>query len=268
MQAQKRLLTNKPSKTNDTTQVQTDQQPAVLDIAPDKDRATRSFESDGTPSSNSTVPENNELLQNGNKDASMFGTPSSETLPGGTVKMKVDLPEVVPTVSDVEAVASTSNGELVNDKVDINEGQPTSVSPVAEVEIVSEDYSVDAGQNLKSRDADVTSQIDQDGSQSASVDAPSVSETQSNDADSKVETSSNQKKQQEHKGDASPTKLLEVETSSNQKKQHEHKDDASPMKLQDQLDEVKCLPFKATSWNALFGAFNFRMHFLLTIVIY
>ena len=244
MQAQKRLLTNEPSKTNDSTQEQIGKQPTVLDIAPDNDRATRSFENDGTTSSNSTAQANNELLQNGNEEASMFGIPSSETLPNDMVKTEADLPEVVPTVSDVEASASTSNGELVNDKIDVNEGQLTSFSQAAGVEIVSEDHPLDAGPNMKSGDADVTSQIDQDGSESASVDAPSVSETQSNDAESKVETISNQKKQQEHK------------------------DDASSMKLQDQLDEVKCLPFRTTSWHVLFGAFDCHMHLLLTIVIY
>lgn len=218
MQAQKRLSTNEPSKINDTAQVQTGTQPAVSDIAPDKDRATRSFENDETTSSNSTAQANNEQLQNGNKDASVFGIPSLETLPNDMVKPEADLPEVAPTVTDVEAIASTSNGELVNDKADANEGQPASLSPTAGVEIVSEDHPVEAGQNIKSRDADVPSQIDQEGSQSVNVDAPSSSDTQSNDSESKVETISNQKKQQEHKGDA------------------------SPMKLQDQLDEVKYLP--------------------------
>ena len=218
MQAQKRLSTNEPSKINDTAQVQTGTQPAVSDIAPDKDRATRSFENEETTSSNSTAQANNEQLQNGNKDASVFGIPSLETLPNDMVKPEADLPEVAPTVTDVEAIASTSNGELVNDKADANEGQPTSFSPTAGVEIVSEDHPVEAGQNIKSRDADVPSQIDQEGSQSVNVDAPSSSDTQSNDSEIKVETISNQKKQQEHKGDA------------------------SPMKLQDQLDEVKYLP--------------------------
>lgn len=218
MQAQKRLSTSEPPKTNDTAQVQIGTQPAVLDIAPDKDRATLSFENDGTTSSNSIAQANNEQLQNGNKDASIFGIPSSETLPNDMVKPEGDLPEVVPTVTDVEAIASTSNGELVNDKADANEGQPTSLSPMVGVDIVSEDHPVDAGQNIKSRDADVPSQIDLEGSQSVSVDAPSGSDAQSNDAESKAETISNQKKQQEHKGDA------------------------SPMKLQDQLDEVKFLP--------------------------
>lgn len=218
MQAQKRLSTNEPSKTNDTAQVQTGTQPAVSDIAPDKDRATRSFENEETTSSNSTAQANNEQLQNGNKDASVFGIPSLETLPNDMVKPEADLPEVAPTVTDVEAIASTSNGELVNDKADANEEQPTSLPPTAGVEIVSEDHPVEEGQNIRSRDADVPSQIDQEGSQSVNVDAPSSSDTQSNDSESKVETISNQKKQQEHKGDA------------------------SPMKLQDQLDEVKYLP--------------------------
>lgn len=244
MQAQKRLSTNEPSKTNDTAQVQTGTQPAVLDIAPDEDRATRSFENDGTTSSNSTAQANNEQLQNGNKDASMFGIPSLETLPNDMVKPEVDLPEVAPAVTDVEAIASTSNGELVNDKTDVNEVQPTSLSPTAGVEIVGEDHPVDAGQNIKSRDADVPSQIGQKVAQSVSVDVPSGSDTQSNDAESKVETISNQKKQQEHKGDA------------------------SPMKLQDQLEEVKYLPQGTTSWHALFGALDCHVHLLFTIVIY
>ncbi|XP_019078600.1 golgin candidate 1 isoform X4 [Vitis vinifera] len=204
-------------------QVQTGTQPAVSDIAPDKDRATRSFENDETTSSNSTAQANNEQLQNGNKDASVFGIPSLETLPNDMVKPEADLPEVAPTVTDVEAIASTSNGELVNDKADANEGQPTSFSPTAGVEIVSEDHPVEAGQNIKSRDADVPSQIDQEGSQSVNVDAPSSSDTQSNDSEIKVETISNQKKQQEHKGDA------------------------SPMKLQDQLDEAQGLLKTAVS---------------------
>ncbi|CBI28011.3 hypothetical protein VitviT2T_016466 [Vitis vinifera] len=221
--AQKRLSTNEPSKINDTAQVQTGTQPAVSDIAPDKDRATRSFENDETTSSNSTAQANNEQLQNGNKDASVFGIPSLETLPNDMVKPEADLPEVAPTVTDVEAIASTSNGELVNDKADANEGQPTSFSPTAGVEIVSEDHPVEAGQNIKSRDADVPSQIDQEGSQSVNVDAPSSSDTQSNDSEIKVETISNQKKQQEHKGDA------------------------SPMKLQDQLDEAQGLLKTAVS---------------------
>lgn len=211
------------TKPKSKSKVQTGTQPAVSDIAPDKDRATRSFENDETTSSNSTAQANNEQLQNGNKDASVFGIPSLETLPNDMVKPEADLPEVAPTVTDVEAIASTSNGELVNDKADANEGQPTSLSPTAGVEIVSEDHPVEEGQNIKSRDADVPSQIDQEGSQSVNVDAPSSSDTQSNDSESKVETISNQKKQQEHKGDA------------------------SPMKLQDQLDEAQGLLKTAVS---------------------
>lgn len=205
MQVQKRISTNEPSKTNDTAQVQTGTQPAILDIAPDADTATRSYENDGT---NSTAQEHNEQIQNGNKDVSVSGIPSSQTLQNDLIAAEADLPEAVPVVTDVEAVVLASSDGLVNDKVDVNEGQHTSLSPTAEVDIVSQDP-------INSRDADVPSQIDQNGSQSVGVDARSASDTQSNDAESKVETVSNHRKQQEHKGDA------------------------SPMKLQDQLDEVK-----------------------------
>lgn len=72
------------------------------------------------------------------------------------VKTEADLPEVEPTVSDVGAITSTSNGEFVNDKAAVNERYPTSLSPTAGVEIDSKDHPDDTSQNIMSRDVDVS----------------------------------------------------------------------------------------------------------------
>lgn len=125
-------------------------------LAPDKDGTTRSFEDDGTMPNNSATQAGDEQLQNENISASRFGIPSSQTIPNDMVKTEADLPEVEPTVSDVGAITSTSNGEFVNDKAAVNERQPTSLSPTAGVEIDSKDHPDDTSQNIMSRDVDVS----------------------------------------------------------------------------------------------------------------
>lgn len=157
----------------------------------------------------------NEQQQNFDNGIQTSDIPITETSADDVSKDDASLDEVPVTVNDVEAVASTSNGEhLTESPLEVHEEQ----SPVKGVEVVSENHPVEDGQSNKSEGADVPPKIDEERSDSINTDALSNisnTETQLKEADVKVE---------------SPI---------NQKKQHEQKAATSPRKVQEQLDEVQ-----------------------------
>jgi hypothetical protein len=122
------------------------------------------------------------------------------------------------TVAGVDSATSTSNGELLNEKdSDVPVEHPPPLA-VKETQVVKEDHPIDDGKNIKSGEADVPVKTDQEESQSTLTSSPARKESSLKGAD------------------------LEVEPLVNQKKQLENKADTSPMTVQDQLDEVNCLP--------------------------
>jgi hypothetical protein len=195
------------------------------DVTPESNRAAQLVENDGTPDDKSVAQTDNGQQHTIEKDFPMVVIPLTERLANDAVEHDADHIEVPSTVTDVEAVTS-SNGEIVNENaLDVHKEHPPLSFPAKTVEIVNEDDPIDAGQSIKSGDADVTTKIDQEISQSVSIDLPSNSETQLEDGDIKVEPLVNQKRQQEDKTE--------------KKRQLEDKADGSPLKVQDQLDEVK-----------------------------
>ncbi|KAF7143190.1 hypothetical protein RHSIM_Rhsim05G0040900 [Rhododendron simsii] len=177
-------------------------------VVPDKDGAGLTIETDGIIPSNSIAQTSNEQQPNVKNDGSIPSSSKSESILREEVKDSVvheELPVIVP---DVEAIASTSNGELVNeDSSDVLERVSSSQPDVQGVEIVHEDPPVDTSQDFRMQDAGISANIEQEGHHSVSVDTPNGVDTPLKDADPKVESHSDQKKQQDHKVDASPTKV-------------------------------------------------------------
>jgi hypothetical protein len=128
-------------------------------------------------------------------------------------------------LSPLRTPSSPSRLMFNENALDVHKEHPPLSFPAKTIEIVNEDRPIDAGQSIKSRDADVTSKIDQEISQSVSTDLPSNGEIQLEDGDIEVEPLVIQKRQQEDKTE--------------KKRQLEDKADGSPLKVQDQLDEVK-----------------------------
>lgn len=210
---------------SDTSKEQSSTFMSQEDVTPESNRAAQLVENDGTPSGKSVAQTDNGQQHTIEEDFPMVVIPLTERLANDAVEHDVDHIEVPSTVTDVEAVTS-SNGEIVNENaLDVHKEHPPLSLPAKTVEIVNEDDPIDAGQSSKSGYADVTTKIDQEISQSVSIDLPSNSETQLEDGDIKVEPLVNQKRQQEDK--------------SEKKRQLEDKADGSPLKVQDQLDEVK-----------------------------
>ncbi|KAI8553789.1 hypothetical protein RHMOL_Rhmol05G0043200 [Rhododendron molle] len=177
-------------------------------VVPDKDGAGLTIETDGIFPSNSNAQTSNEQQPNVENDGSIPSSSKSESILSEEVKDSVvheELPVIVP---DVEAIASTSNGELVNeDSSDVLERVSSSQPDVQGVEIVHEDPPVDTSQDFRMRDAGISAKIEQEGHHSVSVDTPNGVDTPLKDADPKVESHSDQKKQQDHKADTSLTKV-------------------------------------------------------------
>ncbi|XP_058213735.1 golgin candidate 1 isoform X3 [Rhododendron vialii] len=206
--AQKRLSSNETPKTVDTSSELNSSETSQPNVVPDKDGAGLTIETDGIIPSNSNAQTSNEQQLNVENDGSIPSSSKSESILSEEVKDSVvheELPVIVP---DVEAIASTSNGELVNeDSSDVLERVSSSEPDVQGVEIVHEDPPVDTSQDFRMRDAGISAKIEQEGHHSVSVDTPNGVDTPLKDADSKVESHSDQKKQQDHKADASPTKV-------------------------------------------------------------
>ncbi|GKV06694.1 hypothetical protein SLEP1_g18552 [Rubroshorea leprosula] len=111
---------------------------------------------------------------------------------------------------------STSNGSLLNkNATDVLEDHPASQLPAKEIDVVSEDHLNDSGQNIKFDNADVSSKIVQERSESATIDSPVKCEAEIRDAGVKVESQVSQK--------------------------NEDKVNTQPVRVQDQLDEAQGL---------------------------
>lgn len=209
--AQKRPSSNETAKTIDTSIEQNSSETLQSDVAPDKDRAVFSIENDGTSPSNSNAQKSNEEQHNVEKDGSTSGSLLSESILNEEAKHDA-VHEVAPAaVPHVEANALISNDELTNkDSSDVYEGVSSSPIAVNGVEVIHEDPPVDSSSNIRVGDAGTPTKIDEEVSQSISVDAPSKVHMQLKDADLKVEPHSNQKKQQEQKADSSPIKVQDA----------------------------------------------------------
>lgn len=218
LQAQKRLSTNIPSQASATTGELTSTETSKLDVLSDKDRVTLLVENDAAPSSKLMPQTVAEQQQNIGKDVSSIT--SSERPSNEVVKDDADHDKVPVTAVDADVTTSASNGDTVNEKAsDVPVECPPSPSPAKEIEVLDEDrqdHPIDA--EIKLRDADVSSNTDQERSQSAITDPPVNGETSLKDADLSAEPLVDQLNQQ-----------------------HQYKADTSPMKVQEQLDEVNCL---------------------------
>ncbi|XP_059432666.1 golgin candidate 1 isoform X2 [Corylus avellana] len=220
--AQKRV----PRNESDTSKEQSSTLISQEDVTPESNRAAQLVENDGTPDTSVAQTDNGQQHTIG-KDSPMVVIPLTEKLANDAVERDADHIEVPSTVTDVEAI-TPSNGEIVNENaLDVHKEHPPLSLPAKTVEIVNEDRPIDAGQSIKSGDADVTSKIDQERSQSVSTDLPSNGEIQLEDGDIEVEPLVIQKGQQEDKTE--------------KKRQLEDKADGSPLKVQDQLDEAQGL---------------------------
>ncbi|KAI8553779.1 hypothetical protein RHMOL_Rhmol05G0042900 [Rhododendron molle] len=192
----------------DTSSELNSSETSQLNVVPDKDGAGLTIETDGINPSNSNAQTSNEQQPNVENDWSIPSSSKSESILSEEVKDSVvheELPVIVPYV---EAIASTSNGELVNeDSSDVLERVSSSQPDVQGLEIVHEDPPVDTSQDFRMRDAGISAKIEQEGHHSVSVDTPNGVDTPLKDADPKVESHSAQKKQLDHKADASPSKV-------------------------------------------------------------
>lgn len=206
--AQKRLSSNESPKTVDSSSEFNTSETSQSSVVPDKDGASLTIETDGIIPTNSNAQPSNEQQPNDENDGSVPSSSISESILSEEVKDNDVHEELPATVPNVEAVASTSNGELVNeDSSDVLERVSSSQHAVKGVEIAHEDPPVDSSQDFRMRDAGISTKIEQEGHHSVSVDTPNNVDTSPKDAGLKVESHSDQKMQQEHKADASPTKV-------------------------------------------------------------
>ncbi|XP_020536568.1 golgin candidate 1 isoform X2 [Jatropha curcas] len=207
--AKKRRSANQSNKTTDAAGDLTSKQISQSGVASDKDREILSVENDATPSSKS-IPQTITDQQT-DKDASSII--SSDRLASEVVQNDSDRAEVTVTPAAADAATSASNGELLNEKVSdvpMPMEHPPSLSPAKEIEVLNEDHQhhpVDAGQDVKLRDADVPSKIDQERSPSEITDPPINGETLVKDGDVKTEPPVNQQNQPQLKADTSPRKI-------------------------------------------------------------
>ncbi|KAI9192596.1 hypothetical protein LWI28_025261 [Acer negundo] len=208
--AQKRLSKNEPPEKNGTAQEQTNTQAShsQIDVTSDKDRANVSVENERTPT---VKTEGNSEQQHDTKIESL-SIASIEPLQNDIVKHGTDQAEVPEAVDDMDNAMSTSNGELLNENAS-NVHVEHSASPLhaKEIEIVNEENSNGAGENIKPGDSDVSLKIDNERPPSLIADSPVNIENPSNDVDIKVEPPVNKKKQQEQKADKPPGKVQELE---------------------------------------------------------
>ncbi|XP_042972908.1 golgin candidate 1-like isoform X2 [Carya illinoinensis] len=198
-----------PRIESDTSQDQTSAMMPLVDVKPENDMAVQLVENDGTPTI-SISQTNNVQEHNIEKDSPLVGIPPTERPVSDVVENNDRHMEVPSILTDVEAVSSTSNGELVNENAsDVPNEHPFLSLPAEKVEIFNEDIPNDASQSIKSGDTDVKLKIDLESSQSVSTDFPRNSDTQLKDAVIKVEPLVDQKRQQELKVDDSQMKVQE-----------------------------------------------------------
>ncbi|KAK3210637.1 hypothetical protein Dsin_015343 [Dipteronia sinensis] len=206
--AQKRLSKNESPEKNGTAQEQTNTQASQIDVASDKDMANVSVENERTPTGKT---QRNSEQQHDTKIES-FSIASIEPLQNDIVKHGTDQAEVPEAVDNADNVMSTSNGELLNENAsNVHVEHSASPLPAKEIEIVNEENSNGAGENIKPGDSDVSLKIDNERPPSLIADSPVNFENPSNDVDIKVEPPVNKKKQQEQKADKPPGKVQELE---------------------------------------------------------
>ncbi|PSS15567.1 Golgin candidate like [Actinidia chinensis var. chinensis] len=206
--AQKRLSSNETPNIIYTSLEHNSSEASQADVAIDKDRGGSSIRNDGISLSNSNAEASNEDQLNVEKDRSLSASSLFETILNEEVKHDAVDEKAQAIVSDVEAIAPTSNSNLVDEGFsDGLERVSSSLLSVNGVEVVRKDPPVDSGQSFRKGDAVSPKKIEQQGSQPVSVDTPSKVDTQLKDDDLKVESLSNQKKPQEHKADTSSVKI-------------------------------------------------------------
>lgn len=197
IKAQRRHSADESLKINDTAREQANTQASPVDVTPNKDTATLAVEKETIPTGK--TQKNGEQQQTKERDApSIPLTEQSKDMS----KHDADQVEIPETFTDLDT--ATPNGEILNENdSDVHLNHPPSPLPPKEMGIVNEDRIDDAGQITKSADADAPLKID---SKIQAVDPPVNSESSLKDADVKVETLSNKRKQQALKADDPPTK--------------------------------------------------------------
>ncbi|KAH9800942.1 golgin candidate 1 [Citrus sinensis] len=197
IKAQRRHSADESLKINDTAREQANTQASPVDVTPNKDTATLAVEKETIPTGK--TQKNGEQQQTKERDApSIPLTEQSKDMS----KHDADRVEIPETFTDLDT--ATPNGEILNENdSDVHLNHPPSPLPPKEMGIVNEDRIDDAGQITKSADADAPLKID---SKIQAVDPPVNSESSLKDADVKVETLSNKRKQQALKADDPPTK--------------------------------------------------------------
>lgn len=202
-QAQKSLSTDETAKPSDSAREQTSTLTPQLNATPEKDRDALLDENDGASSGKLAVQTDNEqqpYMENGSQISDI---PITETLADDLDKDNANHVEVPVTVTDAEAVASTSNGEHLN-------GSASEEQPPLKGEVANETHLLDDTQSNKSGGSDVPPKIDQEGSDSIIIDPLSNTETQAKPGDVKIVLMSNQKKQNEHEAGKIQEQLDEV----------------------------------------------------------
>ncbi|GFY98383.1 golgin Putative 1 [Actinidia rufa] len=206
--AQQRLSSNETPNIIYTSLEHNSSEASQSDVAIDKDRGVSSIGNDGISLSNSNAEASNQDQLNVEKDRSLSASSLFETILNEEVKHDAVDEKAQAIVSDVEAIAPTSNSNLVDEGFsDGLESVSSSLLSVNGVEVVRKDPPVDSGQSFRMGDAGSPKKIEQQGSQRVSVDTPSKVDMQLKDDDLKVESLSNQKKPQEHKADTSSVKI-------------------------------------------------------------
>ncbi|KAL9440711.1 hypothetical protein AB3S75_019389 [Citrus x aurantiifolia] len=198
IKAKRRHSADESLKINDTAREQANTQASPVDVTPNKDTATLAVEKETIPTGE--TQKNGEQQQTNEGDApSIPLTEQSKDMS----KHDADQVEIPETFTDLDN--ATPNGELLNENdSDVHLNHPPSPLPPKEMGIVDEERIDDAGQITKSADADVPLKID---SKIQVVDPSVNSESSLKDADVKVETPSNKRKQQALKADDPTTKV-------------------------------------------------------------
>ncbi|XP_050127926.1 golgin candidate 1-like isoform X1 [Malus sylvestris] len=208
--AQKRQSMHHSQKISDSAREQISTLASQADVTPEIDSDVRLNENDGTPSADPTSRIINEQQQNLDKDTTI-SIPLTETRAFEVDESNVEQAEASTTITDREAITSTSNGKIVNEIASDGCEEHPLPSSAKEVEVVDENHqvgSVDAGQDNKSRAPDVHPEIDQGRSEST-TDSISNSETQLKVTDGNEEPVVEKNKQLEHKSGSSSVKVQE-----------------------------------------------------------
>ncbi|RXH74619.1 hypothetical protein DVH24_029340 [Malus domestica] len=208
--AQKRQSMNESQKISDSAREQISTLASQADVTPEIDSDIHLNENDGTPSADPTSQIINEQQQNLDKDTTI-SIPLTETWAFEVDESNVEQAEASTTITDREAITSTSNGKIVNEIASDGCEEHPLPSSAKEVEVVDENHqvgSVDAGQDNKSGAPDVHPEIDQGRSEST-TDSISNSETQLKVTDGNEEPVVEKNKQLEHKSGSSSVKVLE-----------------------------------------------------------